>query len=41
MSSLTLSNIAWFYQSTIIVILFALFALEQKRLNFVIIGIFS
>ncbi|HEG8093577.1 TPA: undecaprenyl-diphosphooligosaccharide--protein glycotransferase, partial [Campylobacter jejuni] len=31
LSSLTLSNIAWFYQSAIIVILFALFALEQKR----------
>ncbi|EPR0958539.1 STT3 domain-containing protein [Campylobacter coli] len=39
LSSLTLSNIAWFYQSAIIVILFALFALEQKRLNFMIIGI--
>lgn len=38
LSSLTLSNI-WFYQSAIIVILFALFALEQKRLNFMIIGI--
>lgn len=41
LSSLTLSNIAWFYQSAIIVILFALFALEQKRLNFMIIGILA
>lgn len=39
LASLTLSNIAWFYQSAIIVILFALFVLEQKRFNFISIGI--
>ncbi|RQD68285.1 peptide-binding protein [Campylobacter hepaticus] len=39
LSSFTLSNIAWFYQSAIITICFALFVLEQKRLNFLTIGI--
>ncbi|MCH5335833.1 MAG: peptide-binding protein [Campylobacter sp.] len=34
LSSLTLSNIAWFYQSAIIVILFAFFALKQNSFKF-------
>lgn len=37
LASITLSNIAWFYQSAIIVVLFALFALQNKHFNFALI----
>lgn len=37
LASITLSNIAWFYQSAIIVVLFALFVLQNKRFNFTLI----
>ncbi|HHT6858701.1 STT3 domain-containing protein [Campylobacter coli] len=39
LASITLSNIAWFYQSAIIVILFSLFVLQNKRFNFALLGI--
>ncbi|EDO9130788.1 peptide-binding protein [Campylobacter coli] len=39
LASITLSNIAWFYQSAIIVILFSLFVLQNKRFSFALLGI--
>lgn len=39
LASITLSNIAWFYQSTIIVVLFTLFVLQNERFNFTLLGI--
>ncbi|EAH8787480.1 peptide-binding protein [Campylobacter jejuni] len=38
LASITLSNIAWFYQSAIIVILFSLFVLQNKRFSFALLG---
>ncbi len=37
LSILTLSNLAWFYQSAMIVLLFALFALREKYFSFYLI----
>lgn len=39
LASITLSNIAWFYQSAIVVVLFALFVLQNERFNFALLGI--
>ncbi|EAI9011696.1 peptide-binding protein [Campylobacter coli] len=39
LASITLSNIAWFYQNAIIVILFSLFVLQNKRFSFALLGI--
>ncbi|KAA6227408.1 general glycosylation pathway protein [Campylobacter sp. LR291e] len=39
LSAICLSNIAWFYQSAIIVLLFTFFILKEKYCNFLFLGI--